>query len=432
MSRGDFDALWPLMAPSAAGNRPDALAISAQGVRIRFADGREVLCGSSGLWNCSLGYGNVAIAEAVGDALKRASYLTVWGGEHELAHAAANALVAATGRPEFGRVLFSTSGGAANDMAMKLARQYQTLGERRERNVILGLHGGFHGLTYGAFALSTGQLGQRMYGVDRRSVAHVVANSTSDLERVFDKIGERVAAIFLEPVIGSGAIVLEDAYLSRLFQLRREHGLLLIADEVTTGFGRVGPGVFASSSWEEPPDVIVAAKGMTNGTQAASALIVSKLVVRRFVEAGAVLGHAETQAGTPPSCAAVLATIAEMQRLDALGRGAALAGELSTRLPALMERSPFVSAAVGRGCLWALHLSDEDGAPLDQPRTDAIAAAVLDAGALIHSGPSCLQVLPALIYSDEDLGALLGCIETGLATFARSPVAASGQVGSWQ
>ncbi len=343
MSSGEFDALWPLMVPSVRRGRLDAVAVSAKGVRIRFADGREVLCGSSGLWNCSLGYGNEAIAKTVGDALRHASYLSVWGMEHELAHAAATALVDVTERPEFGRVLFSTSGGAANDMAMKLARQYQTLSGRSERKVILALHGGFHGLTYGAFALSTGQLGQRMYGVDRRSVAQIVANSASDIDRVFGKIGERVAAIFVEPVIGSGAVVLEDDYLRRLFDVRRQHGVILIADEVTTGFGRVGPSVFASSSWEEPPDVIVAAKGMTNGTQAASALIVSTLVSERFIEAGAVLGHAETQAGTPPSCAAILATIAEMRRLDALRRGAALAAQLDRRLSALVGHSPFVS-----------------------------------------------------------------------------------------
>ncbi|HLJ26539.1 MAG TPA: daptide-type RiPP biosynthesis aminotransferase [Candidatus Angelobacter sp.] len=383
----------------------------------------------SGLWNCNLGYGNEAIAKTVADALRHASYLSVWGMEHELAHAAATALVDVTERPEFGRVLFSTSGGAANDMAMKLARQYQTLSGRSERKVILGLHGGFHGFTYGAFALSTGQLGQRMYGVDRRSVSQIVANSASDIDRVFGKIGERVAAIFVEPVIGSGAVVLEDDYLRRLFDVRRQHGVILIADEVTTGFGRVGPGVFASSSWEEPPDVIVAAKGMTNGTQAASALIVSTLVFERFIETGAVLGHAETQAGTPPSCAAILATIAEMRRLDALRRSAALAAQLDKRLSALVGHSPFVSAAVGRGCLRALRLSDESGAPLDQPRTDAIAAAILEAGALVHSGPSCLQVLPALIYSTEDLNALLECIATGLATFARSPGAVRGQIG---
>ncbi len=429
MSSGEFDALWPLMTPSAKRGRLDAVAVSAQGVRIRFADGREVLCGSSGLWNCNLGYGNAVIAKAVGDVLRHASYLSVWGMEHELAHEAATALVDVTERPEFGRILFSTSGGAANDMAMKLARQYQTLSGRSERKVILGLHGGFHGLTYGAFALSTGQLGQRMYGVDRRSVAHIVANSASDIDRVFGKIGERVAAIFVEPVIGSGAVILEDNYLRRLFDVRRQHGVILIADEVTTGFGRVGPGVFASSSWEEPPDVIVAAKGMTNGTQAASALIVATLVSERFIEAGAVLGHAETQAGTPPSCAAILATIAEMRRLDALRRGAALAAQLERRLSALVGHSPFVSAAVGRGCLWALRLSDESGAPLDQPRTDAIAATILDAGALIHSGPSCLQVLPALTYSNEDLDALLECIATGLATFARSPGAVRAQIG---
>ena len=425
MTQRGYNALWPLMSPLAKRRKLGEIAVSSQGVRVRFADGRELLCGSSGLWNCNLGYGNTAIAEAVGEALKSASYLTVWGGEHELAHAAANALVELVGRPGFGRVLFSTSGGAANDMAMKLARQYQKLSGRNECNIVLGLRGGFHGLTYGAFALSTGQLGQRMYGVDRRLVAHLIANSVVDLEHVFDKIGDRVSAVFVEPVIGSGAIVLDEDYLQALFNARLKHGLLLIADEVTTGFGRVGPGVFASSAWAEPPDVIVTAKGMTNGAQAASALIVSTAVAERFFVAEALLGHAETQAGSPPSCAAVLATVAEMRRLDGLGRSAALGAELERRLSALVGRVPFVGAATGKGCLWALHLIDENRLPLDQPRTDAVATAILEAGAIIHSGPNCLQVLPALIYSNEDLDALIGCIEAGLVAFARGSDAAN-------
>ncbi|WP_375790674.1 daptide-type RiPP biosynthesis aminotransferase [Bradyrhizobium sp. vgs-9] len=421
MNNSGLPALWPLMSPTMKG-RAEQIAVSAQGVHVSFADGRTLLCGSSGLWNCNLGYGNVAIAEAVAATLRRASYLSVWGCEHELAHETARSLVVLTERAEFGRVLFSTSGGAANDMAMKLVRQYHSIAGREQRNVILGLQGGFHGLTYGAFALSTGQLGQRMYGVDRRLVAHLVPNSGDDLERVFGKIGDRVAAVFVEPVIGSGAIVLDDSYLRALFDMRRKHGFLLVADEVTTGFGRVGPGFFASHAWEEPPDAIIAAKGMTNGSQAASALIVSTAVAETYFQAGAILGHAETQAGSPASCAAVLATIAEMRRLDALVRGARLAEQLRRKLSTLVGQVPFVRAATGRGCLWALHLADLDGAPLDQARTDAVVSAIRDAGALVQSGPSCLQIVPALIYCEDDLDSLLGCVACGLRAFAdRTP-----------
>jgi adenosylmethionine-8-amino-7-oxononanoate aminotransferase len=427
MTGSHHPALWPLMRPSSEHGPRNLVAVAASGVYVTFADGQRRLCGSSGLWNCNLGYGNAAIAEAVSDILRRASYLSVWDSEHELAHEAARALVELIGNPGFGRVLFSTSGGAANDMAMKLARQFQVLKGRTERNVILGLQGGFHGLTYGAFALSSAQLGQRMYGVDRRLVHHVAANSISDLDRIFSMIGDRIAAVFVEPVIGSGAIVLEDVYLEALFRKRRDHGFLLVADEVATGFGRVGPDVFASSSWGESPDVIVAAKGMTNGAQAASALIVASSVAQTFFEAGAVLAHAETQAGSPPSCAAVLATIAEMKRLDALGLSATLARRLECNLPLLVGRVPFVSAARGKGCFWALRLSDEGGAPLEQARTDAISAAIRDAGGLVQSGPSCLQLMPALIYTEENLDILLGCIVNGLEAFARLGRAATGR-----
>lgn len=148
------NALWPsLLTPDQHG-RDDLCAVSAEGVRVRFADGRELLCGTSGLWNTNLGYGNQAIAEAAAEALRTASYLSVFRYENEYARRAADALVELAGAGHYGRVLFSTSGGAANDLAMKLARQYQALRGRGGRKVVVGLRGSYHGLTFGGFALT--------------------------------------------------------------------------------------------------------------------------------------------------------------------------------------------------------------------------------------------------------------------------------------
>lgn len=413
-------ALWPLMMPVDDQGHDALCAVSAQGVRVRFADGRELLDGSSGLWNVNLGYGNPAIVDAVADALREASYLSVWGYENAYARQAAEALVDLAGPGHFARVLFSSSGGAANDMAMKLVRHYHALRGDHERKAVLGLRNGFHGLTYGAFALTDAKLGHRMYGVDRRLVGHVTPNDVDELDHVLGWLTDRVAAVVVEPVLGTAALPLTDDYIAALLQRRREHGFLVIADEVSTGFGRLGRDVFETRRWPEPPDLLITAKGLTNGTLAASALIVSDEVARAFVDSSSILGHAETQAGTPVVCAAILATISEMRRLQAVANSARLSARLDLELDRLVAELTLVDAVSGRGCLRAVLLGDEKGNPLDPKEAPAVVAAIRDAGALVHPGPSCVQLLPALIYTDDELDELLGCLRSGLSAYIRS------------
>ena len=295
-------------------------------------------------------------------------------------------LVDLAGSSNFARVLFSTSGGAANDMAMKLVRHYHALQGDQERKAVLGLRNGFHGLTYGAFALTDAQLGHRMYGVDRRLVGHVTPNDAEELESVLTRLSGRVAAVVVEPVLGTAALPLSDAYIAELLRLRREHGFLLVANEVSTGFGRIGRDVFEIRCWPEPPDLLITAKGLTNGTMAASAVIVSDAVARAFVDSDSILGHAETQAGTPVVCAAILATISEMDRLDAVANSARLSARLDLELARVVDEEPLVRATSGRGCLRAVLLTDEDGSPLDAKEVSAVIAAIRDAGALVHPG----------------------------------------------
>jgi adenosylmethionine-8-amino-7-oxononanoate aminotransferase len=411
--------LWPLMLPPEQHGLDELCSVSAQGVRVKFADGRERLCGTSGLWNTNLGYGNPAIAQAAADAIRDASYLSVWGYENSYARRAATGLVELAGSNHYARVMFSTSGGAANDMAMKLARHFHVIRGQGSRKIILGLHGGFHGLTFGAFALTTAKLGQKMYGVDRRLVGHIQPNDPAELATVLTRAGDRIAAVVVEPVIGTAAVPLHDEYVAELLRCRREYGFLIVADEVTTGFGRVGGAFFATQLWPEPPDILITAKGLTNGTQAASALIVAHTLAEAFTTSNSILGHAETQAGTPVVCATILATIAEMRRLNAVTRCDELSARLDVELSRMVGDVPLVSATTGKGCLRSLRLSNEDGTPLAQTEVPAVIAAIRDAGALVHPGPSCIQLLPALIYSDSDLGELLNYVKAGLTAYAR-------------
>ncbi|WP_410676928.1 daptide-type RiPP biosynthesis aminotransferase [Amycolatopsis sp. cmx-4-68] len=395
-------------------------AVSASGVWVRFADGSVRLDGSSGLWNANLGHGNTAIAGAVGEAMRDASYLSSWSYENTRARAAARVLVDLAGPEHYSRVLFSTSGGAANEVAMKLARHYHTLRGEPDRKVVLGLRDGYHGLTYGAFALTDANLGQRMYGVDRRLVGHVPANDPDRLVTVLQALAGRVAAVVVEPVLGTGAVPLTAEYVGALLNARHEHGFLLVADEVSTGYGRIGNSVFETAGWPERPDVLITSKAMTNGTLAAAALVVSRSIAAEFAEQGAVLGHAETQAGTAVVGAAVVATAAELCRLDAVANSRRLGKHLDVVLARLVGDHPLVAWSTGAGCLRAVHLTGAAGAPLPPAEVDAVVSAIRDAGALVHPGPGCVQLVPALVYTEDRLDELVSLVSAGIAAHERA------------
>jgi adenosylmethionine-8-amino-7-oxononanoate aminotransferase len=418
-------ALWPyLLAPSAHGD--DSLcAVAAHGHRITFADGREVLDGASGLWNVNLGYGNAAIADAIAGAARDASYLGSFRFENAYARAAAEDLVRVCGPEHYARVLFAGSGGAANDAAMKLVRHFHSLAGR-PRTLIVALRGSFHGLTFGGFALTGEDLGQRVYGVDQRLIRHVTPNDVAELRALVDRSGTQIAAVVVEPVLGTGTVPLTDEYVAELARLRREAGFLLVADEVATGFGRTGL-FFASQRWAEQPDVLITSKGLTNGTSPAAAVVASHSVADAFAARDAVLAHAETQGGSSIPCAAISATIAEMHRLDAVVAAQSLAPRLEAAMARLVETHPHVVGSSGVGCFRSLRMVGPHGGPLTPLEVAELVAAVRRAGAVVHPGPSGIQLVPALTYSDADLVELLECVTAGLA--ATFPAHAGGSGG---
>ncbi|MFJ5546917.1 daptide-type RiPP biosynthesis aminotransferase [Streptomyces sp. NPDC093225] len=412
-----YQALWTSLVPPSQHGRDELCAVGADGMRIRFQDGRELLDGDSGLWNANLGHGNTAIAEAVAKALHEASYLSIFRYEHTYARRAAEALVDLAGADHYGRVLFSTSGGSANDLVMKTARHYHALRGDHARKLVVGLRGSYHGLTYGSFSLTGENLGQTLYGVDGRLVRHVHPNDPAEIRALLERHGELVAAVVVEPVLGSGAVPLDDTYVDTLLALRDEYGFLLVADEVATGFGRTGD-MFASQRWSGRPDLLVTSKGLTNGTCAASAVIVARSVADAFEEADAMLTHGETQAGTPATCAAILATIDEMRRLDAVARGRRLAERLEDELTQLVSGHALIGATTGVGLFRSIRVVTATGEPLPQTEVMGLVGRIREAGAIVHPGVHGVQLLPALTCGDEDLAELLRRVVAGIEAHA--------------
>ncbi|MGH3690371.1 MAG: daptide-type RiPP biosynthesis aminotransferase [Microbacterium sp.] len=405
-------SLWEGLTPPSAWGRPEQHAIGATGVRVQTADGITRLCATSGLWNVPLGYGNDAVADAVGAALRSASYLSLFRTSHSYAQEAAEMLLARASTGRYDRVIFATSGAAANDLTMKLVRQAAALQGRPQQNIIVGVRGGYHGLTYGALGLSGDSLGQAMYGADRRAVRHVsVDDGGTQLRALFAREGHRIAALVLEPVLGSGAIAPGEDFLAAVAEIRAAFDVVLVADEVATGFGRTGV-LFASERWPVVPDVLLLSKALTNGAAAASAVLVSAELCEVFDRRDAVFVHAETQAGTPASCAAMLATAAEFDRIDALRLVQELTPALDETLSRIAEH-PSVTTVRGAGCFRSLVLA-RGGRSLEGGAIAGVVAAVRRAGAIVQPGPSCIQVIPAYLYGRAELDELETAILHGL------------------
>ncbi|GEB96077.1 daptide-type RiPP biosynthesis aminotransferase [Microbacterium lacticum] len=391
--------------------------VSAHGTTVQMADGSRLVCGTSGLWNVNLGYGDPAIAAAIAEATTASSYAGVFRYENVYARRAAEDLIRLTDE-RFDTVVFTTSGGSANDAVLKIARQFWALRDMPHRKIVAGLEQSFHGLTYGAFGLTGEDLGRSLYGAETRLVRHIPANDVDALTALMSRAGGTIGALVVEPVLGTGNTVLTAEFVEALGAARDAHGVLLVVDEVATGFGRTGP-LFASSEWPWAPDLLVTSKGLSNGTSAIAAILVAPRVARTFHDAGAVLVHAETQAGNAASCAAISATVQRFAELDALARGARLAARLDTAIDDLIATTPSITGVQGRGCFRALSLSLPDGSALPQAQVPDVVAALRTTGrVIVHPGLAGIQLAPALTMTDDALAALFAGIRIGLAAFA--------------
>jgi adenosylmethionine-8-amino-7-oxononanoate aminotransferase len=225
-------------------------------------------------------------------------------------------------------------------------------------------------------------------------------------------------------VLGSGTVPLSARYVDELLALRDRYGFLLVADEVATGFGRTGE-FLASQRWSAPPDLLLLSKGLTNGTCAASAVVVSHAVATAFADADSMLAHAETQGGTALTCAAILATLSEMERLGAVANARRISARLDAALADPTALHPLIVAATGLGCFRSLRITAPNGADLLPADVGRLVTAIRGAGAIVHPGPGGIQLVPALTYTGEDLVELLDCVRRGLDAFA----ATAGVVG---
>ena len=303
---------------------------SAEGLYYTASDGRQILDGTAGLWCCNAGHGRREISEAVSRQIAKMDFAPTFQMGHPLPFELAEQLSRIT-PPGLNRVFFTNSGSESADTALKIALAYQrAIGQGTRTRLIgreLAYHGvGFGGISVGGMPNNRRAFGALLPGVDHlphtldlqrnafsRGLPQYGVERADELERLVTLHGaENIAAVIVEPMSGSAGVILPPlGYLQRLREITAKHGILLIFDEVITGFGRVGKA-FAAERWGVTPDILTCAKGLTNGAVPMGAVCVADDLFEAFMsgpESAIEFFHGYTYSGHPVACAAALATL---------------------------------------------------------------------------------------------------------------------------
>ncbi len=305
------------------------LLVSAEGMYYKDVDGNSVLDGTAGLWCVPCGHAQPRITQAVSEMVGQLDFAPTFQMGHPAAFDLAEQLMDYTGH-KFGHVFYTNSGSEAVDTALKMALAYHRARGEGGRTRLIGRERGYHGVGFGG--LSVGGIGNNrksfgplLPGVDHLPHTHNLlknafsrgepdfgAELADELERLVTlHDASTIAAVVIEPVSGStGVLVPPKGYLKRLREICDKHGILLIFDEVITGFGRLCTP-FASDYFGVEPDMMTTAKGLTNGVVPMGAVFSKRFIHDAFMEApaGIELFHGYTYSGHPLACAASLATL---------------------------------------------------------------------------------------------------------------------------
>jgi putrescine---pyruvate transaminase len=377
-------------------------------------EGRRYLDATASLWYANVGHGRHEIADAVAAQMGRLESYSAFGDfANEPALELAEMLTDLAPMPS--RVFLGSGGGDAIDTAAKLARRYWfELGEP-ERTVLFSRTAGYHG-THGFGTALAGIPANREGFGDQVKTVQVAHDSLEAMEAEIERVGaQRVAAVFVEPVIGAGGVYPPlPGYMEGLAALCARTGVLLVIDSVICGFGRLGTW-FGVERWEVEPAMIVFAKGVTSGYLPLGGVLVSEQVAEPVWRApgGPVLRHGQTYSAQATCCAAALANIALLARDGLLERGRQLERPLLDALAPLTAHETVAEVRGGVGLLAAVELTGE----VLERRPDAIAVLtreVREHGVLIRPLGKAIAVSPPLTVDEQHIALMAEAIDHGL------------------
>jgi beta-alanine--pyruvate transaminase len=404
---------------------------AAQGMHYTTSAGRQVLDAMAGLWCVNAGHGQPRITEAIAEAAGRLDFVSSFRMSHPQAFELADRL-AALAPPGIDHVFFTNSGSEAVDTALKIARAWHAARGDARRTRLVGRAKGYHGMGFGGLSVAGIARHKRDFGPLLPDVAHLPLpyDSRCTFSRGLPQAGAEyadaleqlflvhdpatIAAVIVEPVTGSGGVYPPPAgYLQRLRALCTRHGILLIFDEVITGFGRVG-APFAAQAFGVTPDLITCAKGMTNGTVPMGAVLASTGIYDAFMAGSPEvieLFHGYTYSAHPLACAAALATLDVHAELDLAARATRMAPLWESAAHALRD-APHVADIRNVGLLGAIDLQPRAGAA--GARGNECQAACLEAGVLIRNSGDTLVLSPPLVIAESQVAQVFETIRQAL------------------
>ena len=419
--------LWHPFADMAIVKDAEVVIERGEGAVVWDEQGRSYIDARGGLWYCAAGHGRAEIADAAADQMRR---LAAYDTFERLANRPALDLaerVSALSPLANGAVFFTSGGSEAVDTAAKLARRYWHALGRPEKQVIVHRRHAYHGMNAYGTSLAGIPSNREGFGTLIPGVASVSHDDPAELAALLAERADEVAAVIGEPVIGAGGILHPPAgYWAAVQDLCRRHDVLLIADEVITGFGRLGRW-FGSDRLGIEPDMITCAKAITSGYLPLGAVIASERVQEPFwSRPGAMFRHGFTYSGHPTACAAGLANLDLMARERLVERVADLEPVLAAAVEPL-RTAPLVSEVrAGLGLLAAVEFDAEVRAA-DPGLVDRIVHACRDHGVLTRGlAGRALQISPPYVITQAQLETMAAGMAAAIATVAAaSPAAAA-------
>ncbi|TGG90297.1 aspartate aminotransferase family protein [Natronospirillum operosum] len=425
------DSFWMPFTANRQYKAEPRMLVAAEGMWYQRHDGTRILDGTAGLWCTNAGHGRAAITRAVSEQIHTMDYAPPFQMGHPPAFELAQRLVGHT--PEgLNQVFFTNSGSESADTALKIALAYQRARGQHQRTRLIGRDKGYHGVGFGG--ISVGGMGNnrrafpvQLPGVDHlphtllpeaafsRGMPEQGAHLADALEDILALHGpENVAAVMVEPMAGSGGVIIPPrGYLQRLREITLKHDILLIFDEVITGFGRVGEA-FAANRLGVTPDMITAAKGLTNGAIPMGAVFVSDTIHEAFMqgpEEAIELFHGYTYSGHPVAAAAGLASLDIYEQEDLFQRALELEAYWEDALHSLRDL-PNVKDIRNMGLVGAVELEADDKPGARGYRV--YRHCFWESNALVRCSVDTIALSPPLIISQDEIDQLVAALKKSI------------------
>ena len=425
----NLDAYWMPYTGNRQFKRDPRMIESASGVWFTDSDGRQVLDGHSGLWTSGLGHARPEITEAVSRQMAELDFCPPFQFGHPKAFELATK-IADLMPGDLNHVFYTNSGSESADTSLKMARAYWQLKGETRKTRFIGRLKGYHGVNYGGVAVGGIPANKKLFGevLETDHLSHTMlpenaftrgmpthgAHLADELEALVERYGaDPIAAVIVEPMGGSaGVLPPPQGYLQRLRDLCDKHHLLLIFDEVITGFGRCG-AMTGADAFGVIPDILNVAKQLTNGAVPMGAVIASTEIHQTFMDNGGAdyvleFAHGYTYSAHPVACAAGLAALDVLVEEQLPQRVAEDAPYFEALLHDQLSDKPFVLDVRNFGFAGAITLEAKGDEPLRRPFE--IAMAMWKRGVLVRYGGDTIQMAPHFVMQREQMDQMVGTL----------------------